>query len=125
MPIPITRVKNKEQAKQYLDGMKNIKNKVLDSKVSQKVMIPVGNAVIKAASAPFKWAGKQIEKDIRGGEQKWKNLQRKNEMERTGQYEGPSINTTSKKNKMGEIINPTKSDVSKYNAKYQTIKMKK
>jgi len=36
----------------------------------------------------------------------------------------PSIKTTSKKNKMGEIINPTKKDIEEYNKKYVTVKPK-
>jgi len=36
----------------------------------------------------------------------------------------PSIKTKSKKNSMGEIINPTRKDVKKYNAKYKTVRFK-
>jgi len=61
MPIPITRVKNKEQAKQYLNGMKNIKDKVVDitsdvislpARLKSKNMIKQSNkdiAIIKKA----------------------------------------------------------------------------
>ena len=46
--------------------------KVLDAKISRKVAIPVGNAVIKGFLFPFKWAGKQIEKEMRMKEKKKK-----------------------------------------------------
>lgn len=59
--------------------------KMLNSKVG-KVGVKMGNTAMKVASAPFKWAGRQMEKEMRGGEQKWKNLQIKNRKEKTGEY---------------------------------------
>ena len=37
----------------------------------------------------------------------------------------PNIETTSKKTPTGEIINPTKEDVKKYDSKYETVRMKR
>lgn len=48
--------------------------KVLDSKVG-KAGVKVGNAVIKGSVAPLKWAGKQIEKEMRMDEAKDKEYE--------------------------------------------------
>lgn len=40
-----------------------------------------------------------------------------------GKAVNPSIETTSKKTSSGEIINPTKEDLLKYNKKYKTIRV--
>ena len=60
---------------------KKILNKILDSKISKKVMIPVGNKIIKG----IKYIGGQVEKDIKSREYQSEKLRKENEMERTGQ----------------------------------------
>lgn len=93
--------------------------------VLKKVDLNPVSLQLKGLKKGAEWVGNQISKDMKGGEKKWKDLERKNEMERTGEYEyeGPTIETTSKKNPItGEIINPTKEDKAKYDAKYKTIR---
>ena len=56
---------------------------------------------------------------------KRETFEKKMMMARQPRVINPSIETTSKKNFMGEIINPTKEDIAKYNKKYTTIKLPK
>jgi len=79
-----------------------------------------------AISAPFKWAGGQIEKEMKMNKAKDDKYRQEGEDMKAGRIRysparNPSIDTTSKKTKSGEIINPTKKDVEEYNKKYKTI----
>lgn len=114
--MPITRIKNKEQAKQFLNGMKNIGKGISDygKNVAGGAKI-VSDSVRKATT-------KGIVNFI--GDTKAGNILKKGLNKQGYNFSNgvnPNIQTTSKKNKMGEIINPTKSDIQKYNTKYQTV----
>jgi hypothetical protein len=48
----------------------------------------------------------------------------KGSLKAQGMVANPSIETKSRKNSAGEIINPTRGDVAAYNKKYRTIRFK-
>lgn len=102
--------------------------KILDNKFVQKVMIPVGNKFIPK--------GKKSTITVNMPTNRTNNLTPKYKIpdakygngsgwggEKPSYEKNPSIKTTSKTNKAGEIINPTKKDIQNYNKKYETIRL--
>lgn len=113
MPIPITRVKNKEQAKQFLGGVKRVKDTVID-KVSDVMSYPARRAAQKS----------MIQSDKKYTEIKAKNTAKNTAktMQEEALKKIGNFPTKSKKNSNGEIINPTKNDVKSFNKEFDTFK---